>query len=163
MVQFLRGKAKEMTVVSLEREDLSREVLHGIFLKIYELESLNIVASNRWREDDGSFRNEDMREEYVYELMTRNRERLVKLLSDTDAMVSMYPAFVVLPLLRAFGALTVRVLHGMEELDGALLSVWKVQGRLEPHTATDEQAENGWAVIRSVWTILMNPDARDSL
>ena len=152
-----------MTVVSLEREDLSREVLHGIFLKIYELESLNIIASNRWREDDGSFRNEDMQEEYVYELVTRNREWLVKLLADTDAMVNMYPAFVILPLLRAFGALTVRVVKDIEELDGAMLSIWKVLKRLESHTATDEQTENGWAVIRSVWTILMKPHALDSL
>lgn len=149
--------------MNLEREDLSREVLHGIFLKIYELESLNIVASNRWREDDSSFRNEDMQGEYLYELVTRNREWLVKLLSDLDAMVSMYPAFVILPLLRAYGALTVRVLKGIDELDGAMLSIWKVLKRLEPHTATDEQAENGWAVIRSVWTILLKPDVLDSL
>lgn len=149
--------------MSLEREDLSREVLHGIFLKIYELESLNIIASNRWREDDGTFRNEDMQEEYLYELVTRNREWLGKLLVDMDAMVSMYPAFVILPLLRAFGALTVRVIKGIDELDGAMLSVWKVLKRVESHTAIDEQAENGWAVVRSVWTILMKPAALDSL
>jgi hypothetical protein len=141
--------------VNRKREDRMREALRSAFLTIYELESLNIIASNRWREDDGSFRNDDLHDEYFFEIIGKNRRLIETLRSEMDNLVNMYPAFVILPLLRAFGSLTVRILKGSSEVEGVLFSVWNVMKRLEKHNASDLQAENGWAVIRSAWTILL--------
>ncbi|MGZ4107519.1 MAG: hypothetical protein ACXVDE_07030, partial [Tumebacillaceae bacterium] len=84
-----------------------------------------------------------------------NSASIQKLLEEIDELVEIYPAFVILPLLRSFGSLTVRVLKGIRLFEGALLSVWKVMKRFERHTTSNQQAENGWAVLRSAWQILL--------
>ncbi|HEU4965382.1 MAG TPA: hypothetical protein VFV52_16265 [Bacilli bacterium] len=136
-------------------EDALHKRLHTAYLKIYELESANIIASNRWREDDGTFGDLDFHDEYYFEFVGGNRQGVSVLLASVDELVHYYPAFLITPLLRAFGALTVRVLKGSRAYEGSLLAIWRVLKRLESHTATDTQAENGWAVLKSAWEILL--------
>jgi hypothetical protein len=124
-------------------------------LSIFELESKNILFANRWREDDGTFLDDEHRNAYLFDLIRDNSASIQKLLEEIDELVEMYPAFVILPLLRSFGSLSVRVLKGVNLYEGGLLSVWKVLKRLERHTTSNMQAENGWAVIRSVWQIML--------
>jgi hypothetical protein len=141
--------------VNGKREERMREALRSAFLTVYELESLNIIASNRWREDDGRFRNDDLHDEYFFEIIGKNRRLIETLRHEMDNLVDMYPAFVILPLLRAFGSLTIRILKESPDVEGVMVSIWNVMKRLEKHNATDLQTEDGWAVIRSAWTILL--------
>jgi hypothetical protein len=138
-------------------EDASQEaaLLHRAYLSIFEMESKNILFANRWREDDGTFLDDEHRNAYLYDMIRDNSASIQKLLEEIDELVDIYPAFVILPLLRSFGSLTVRVLKGIKLFEGGLLSVWKVMKRLERHTTSNLQSENGWAVIRSVWQILL--------
>ncbi|MGZ4111681.1 MAG: hypothetical protein ACXVP5_04490 [Tumebacillaceae bacterium] len=138
-------------------EDASQEaaLLHRAYLTIFEMESKNILFANRWREDDGTFIDEDHRNAFLFDMIRDNSASIQKLLEEIDELVEIYPAFVILPLLRAFGSLTVRVLKCIRLFEGALLSVWKVMKRFERHTTSNQQAENGWAVLRSAWYILL--------
>lgn len=138
-----------------QSEDPMHKKLQTTFLKIYELESANIIASNRWREEDGSLGDFDFHDEYYFEFVGGNRHGITLLLESIDDLIHHYPAFLTVPLLRSFGSLTFRVLKGSRTFQGTMLAVWRTLKRLENHTITDPQAERAWAVLKSAWQILL--------
>lgn len=136
--------------------EFAKDLLHSTILEVYELESMNIIYSNRWRDKDGAFRNEEVEDAFFVELVGQNRRKIEGVITDVDGLLKMYPEFVVLPLVRSLGSLTVRVIKGSRTMQGAMLAVWQVMKRLESHTSDELQVANGWAVIRSAWTIMLD-------
>lgn len=147
--------------MSLDPE-FAKDLLHSTILQVYELESMNIIYSNHWRDVDGKFGDEEVHDEFFAELVGGNRRKIEGILVDVDDLLKTYPAFVVLPLVRSMGSLTVRALKGSRQFEGAMTAVWQYLKKLEMHTATDRQVGNGWAIIRSVWTILLDKQLEDN-